>query len=397
MKYTTSGFTLLELAIVITVLTILAVATMPQIAEDYNRTRTHLTIGEIESFSEAARLYAHNNKGAWPDAPGCAGAIKKLKDGGYLQGVDEISPWTTRYDTSGCTNKLFTIKTDVTEQYKDWAGVILNAVHSTDYYQGKKHVVRTNVVLPGGVPATERLLHRYDEGNPELNRMDTAINMDGNDLQKVRDITSMRDITSVRDITLMGKIVDGDDTRHYLDPDQKSEMRNLELSTLKATHMRTQYGYAEQGTTGSYGYVAYDGRNNQNRDPKSEVGSVNVNDIWLRSGGNSGEWLSERLSKLSEMDNNTYVLLSMWMVVHRDHIYYPADKDCRNKGGEAQIVLLPGGYHDPGGGGEFTPSVIRVNNLDEHKAWTTRTATGWRIYFEEAITSRGLAQVYCAY
>lgn len=403
MKYKTKGFTLLELAIVITVLTILAVATMPQIAEDYNRTRTHLTIGEIESFSEAARLYAHNNKGAWPDAPQCNGAIQTLTDKGYLKGVDQNSPWKTLYKTS-CTDKIFTITTNVSKQHEDWAGVILNAVHSTNYDQTQQYVVHTNVVLPGGVPATRELLHRKEiKGSPELNTMETAINMNDQDLQKVRDITQ------VRDITLMGKIVDGSDpdAQHYLDPDQKSVMRNLELSTLKATHMSTQYGYAEQGTTGSYGYVAYDGRNNPNRNPKSEVGSINVNDILLRSGGKSGRWLSE-------LDKNTHVLLSMYSVAHRNIIDYPRKEDCTDKGGDPRIVVIPGGYWEYIYNGATPPGHHVASKISAKvesqvakqgiSAFPETINQGWRIYFywgdnanNAADEARGLAQVYCAY
>ncbi len=171
------GFTLLELAIFLVVLSIIAVVSIPNLREDINAQIINLTAGEIQYISESARLFAGRpdfGNGEWPDQANlCADAINVMlntPDFGFA-GIDQTSPFGEDYETEcDAERTFFRISVDTLEEV---SGTIANTLPATTV-DGATTV--TTVPLPATLVALNPILHRsFDISNPFLNQMETAL------------------------------------------------------------------------------------------------------------------------------------------------------------------------------------------------------------------------------
>lgn len=299
------GFTLVELAIVMTVAALFAAATIPPLVEDYNRTRTNLLIGEIQALSEAARLWAYDHEYTWPDyTHECKDTIEVLKEYRYLKAMDVVSPWKSRYETS-C--KIPTQLTIAVASHPKWARIVTNSLPATEpvtlpsFETLPDNGTKTHVYFPGSLPALSQVMHRvHDPSHPELNQMETTLNMTSeagspqdikgaNQLNAVN-VTAYDEKPDVQNTIKAGNIVDATSyvkALTFIDSNSP-DPNNPYVADPVGTTENVSYGIsklnqAKSATPNEYGLTMLSPSNKQNKDPKAYSGSVNLNDIYLRS------------------------------------------------------------------------------------------------------------------
>lgn len=191
------------------------------------------------------------------------------------------------------------------------------------------NVVTASVVIPGTETAHARFLNRF--GDNGQNVMEATLDLNGNLLDNA---------TSIR------------------------AQAGSELAIRGATTTRIQ---SQAGT--------------DNSDPENPDGSLNVNDIALRSlGAGNQQWLSHRLPKFAMMSS---VYVQDGVLVQQ-----PA---CAT-GGTPKIYLIPAGIHAEYVG--VTQAAFQV--------WATRLGNLWRVNVKEYGTGNviqpggtAIAQIYC--
>lgn len=182
-----SGFTLLEMAIVMTILGIIAALTTPSIINEINQRRANLTIEESQMIVDAARAY-RIQKGVWPGDDTCSDAINVLKSASppYLVGIPSTNKYNSPYSTS-CTLRSFSLDQNAVP---DWDGYITNGLAGTEIISSATSQIRTTIGIPGAEVALNAKLSRYASGNAELNRMRTTLLLGGNDISEVKNVSA---------------------------------------------------------------------------------------------------------------------------------------------------------------------------------------------------------------
>lgn len=115
-----SGFTLLELAVVLAVITILAGAAMPTVAKRVRVAYAQKTAQEIGIIQDASKNYYIDNKG-WP------ASISTLQTAGYLASAwSGSNPWGNAYAVSeGATPQTFKVSTTMPSELTGAATALL--------------------------------------------------------------------------------------------------------------------------------------------------------------------------------------------------------------------------------------------------------------------------------
>lgn len=143
-----SGFTLIELMVVLAVLGMLAAYTTPKFMEELNLRRANLTAEDTASIMDAARSYRVATA-SWPGgAINCTNALTVLKADGYLSA---LSP-TNRYNnaiTTSCDAKSFSV---VQEAIQDWDGYLTNNMSGTQITNAGSFQITSKVGIPGSEP-----------------------------------------------------------------------------------------------------------------------------------------------------------------------------------------------------------------------------------------------------
>lgn len=180
-----SGFTLMELAVVLAIMAILAVSTVPSYIDDINERRASLTAQETQAIIDGARAFRMKT-GTWPDAPLCAAALNTLQSGAtpYIGAVSGINKFNSPVSTS-CTSQTFSVDQNIVT---DWDGTVANYLPGTSVVSQSSHLIRTTIGVPGTEPALSDKLSRLANGNAELNRMRTTLLMGNNDITEVNHI-----------------------------------------------------------------------------------------------------------------------------------------------------------------------------------------------------------------
>jgi len=114
------GFTLLEIAVVLVVITILAGAAMPTVAKKVRIAYAQKTAQEIGIIQDASKNYYIDNKG-WP------ASISTLQTAGYLSSVwSGNNPWGNAYAVSeGATPQTFKVSTTMPSELTGAATALL--------------------------------------------------------------------------------------------------------------------------------------------------------------------------------------------------------------------------------------------------------------------------------
>ncbi|MDF5950393.1 prepilin-type N-terminal cleavage/methylation domain-containing protein [Pseudomonas aeruginosa] len=167
------GFTLIELAIVLAVMALIAVYTTPRYMEQLNQKRAILTAQETQSFLDAARSYRMQN-GSWPgQASSCANAKSVLESTSppTLAGISATNKYNQAV-TPACDANTFSITQSIAQ---DWDGVVANNLPGTVISNASTYTIRSTIGIPGSEPALNSKLSRVYTGDPEMNRMRTPL------------------------------------------------------------------------------------------------------------------------------------------------------------------------------------------------------------------------------
>ncbi|MBP5948073.1 prepilin-type N-terminal cleavage/methylation domain-containing protein [Pseudomonas sp. P9(2020)] len=187
MRKNSTGFTLVELAVVLMILGLLAGLTAPNIMEEMNARRAALTVQETQTIVDAARMFRAQN-GSWPGGGTCASALSTLTTSTppFLVGIGAVNKYGSVISTS-CTASTFSVDQTAIE---DWDGWIANSLPGTVVVDTTAHLLRSTVGIPGSEPALDGKLSRIATGNAELNRMRATLLLGGNDIQEVNNIST---------------------------------------------------------------------------------------------------------------------------------------------------------------------------------------------------------------
>jgi prepilin-type N-terminal cleavage/methylation domain-containing protein len=195
------GFTLVELAVVLAISAMIAIATVPNYMARLNQTRADTTIQDTQAIIDAARAY-RSEKGAWPGNATCSNAIAALgaTSPPMLLGVST----TNRYNypvTTSCTQYTFSVDQNTV---MDWDGVVVNGLPGSQIVNASTYQIRTTVGAPGTEAALDGKLSRIATGNAELNRMRTDLLMGNNSISEVNQITAQA--INTQTVTATGNI-----------------------------------------------------------------------------------------------------------------------------------------------------------------------------------------------
>lgn len=184
------GITMFEVTAAVTAGTLLLVAALPGQIERLEQRQLQVAAQQIYTLGDVAVLY-RNNRNRWPGelgTPACNidDVLDELIAEGLLVTRLDQTAWGEPLVTS-CTPVRFDVVTDAPAQRRaEEAAEILH----TSVVEGAGALpgyVQLRTIFPaGGVPAFEQLLHRVEvPGRPELNQMQTAINMAGNNINAI--------------------------------------------------------------------------------------------------------------------------------------------------------------------------------------------------------------------
>lgn len=182
-----SGFTLLEMAVVMAILGLVAALTTPNLIDELNQRRANFTIEETQMVVDAARAY-RIQRGVWPGDSTCSNAIQAMKSESppYIVGIPNFNKYNSLYSTS-CTLRSFSIDQNAVP---DWDGYIANSLAGTEIVSAATSQIRTTVGIPGTEAALDAKLSRFASGNAELNRMRTTLLLGGNDISEVNKLNA---------------------------------------------------------------------------------------------------------------------------------------------------------------------------------------------------------------
>lgn len=179
-----SGFTIFELVIVMTVMSILAAPFVYQQIQNFEEDRIEITVAEINDLFQSAQGYAaEEGDGDWPsEADNCASAITEMQNQGYLMSFSVTTPFGTNVTTSCTTGngKRFVVTVDAVTQGN---AELLDGYLPSSTVAGS--IVTVSVPMPAAIPALQHLLPR--DGSRE---MTGDLDMDGNDILNANQVTT---------------------------------------------------------------------------------------------------------------------------------------------------------------------------------------------------------------
>lgn len=181
------GILLLEIVIGLLVLSILLPQLVPNWPEIVGRNISERAIEETLTIWDASRnYYARNSE--WPDeSNNCADALTVLEAGDFIGNVGPNNAWDGAIATSCVPDTaILTISQPVID---DWQGYIAGQLTATKAVGTT--TIETVVPAPGTSAQTQTQLSRIAvPGAPELNRMETDLDMDSNAINNASEITA---------------------------------------------------------------------------------------------------------------------------------------------------------------------------------------------------------------
>lgn len=182
------GFTLIELAVVMMIISVLAMLTTPSIMNEINQKRAAIAVEETQLIVDAARSFRIST-GTWPGNATCSNALTVLKGGAtpMLVGIGTNNKYNSPFSTS-CTAQTFSVDQNAVA---DWDGYIVNSLAATEIVNAGTSQLRTTIGIPGSEPALDSKLSRIATGNAELNRMRTTLLLGGNNITEVNAIDAV--------------------------------------------------------------------------------------------------------------------------------------------------------------------------------------------------------------
>lgn len=233
-----SGFTIIELLIVMMIISILAVPFAYQHIKKFEEDRIAITIAEVNDLFQSAQNFAAEQDGEWPsEIDNCASAISTMETADYLQGFNLRSPFGTNLITSCTTGvgKRFNVTIDAINPGN---AELLKADLASSTVSGS--IVTVSVPMPSAIPALEHLLPR-DGSRPMTGDLD----MGGNRLLEVENIEFPEmDTTSGEAIYFAGIV-----------GNNELIQKNQCPAGLTPTPIIVPAGYSDNGTANPVGAV----------------------------------------------------------------------------------------------------------------------------------------------
>lgn len=182
------GFTLVELAVVMAILALLAALTTPRIIDEVNEKRAGVTVQETQAIIDAARTYRMKYS-TWPGHPTCLNALSVLSSMSppMLVGISSTNKYSSPVTTS-CTEYTFSVDQNAAE---GWDGYIANSLPATTIENDSTYLIRTTIGVPGSEPALDSKLSRVATGNADLNRMATTLFLGNHNIEEVNNILAV--------------------------------------------------------------------------------------------------------------------------------------------------------------------------------------------------------------
>ncbi|MBJ7265593.1 prepilin-type N-terminal cleavage/methylation domain-containing protein [Idiomarina abyssalis] len=173
------GFTIVELMVVVGVLGVMAASAVPAYIEHKKSQQVEDTKSDIELIQQAVYGYYRDNHTFPPN-------MQALASLGYYTGT-QTSPYGTQYAVNVDPGGQFT-----RIQFDTPAGVNTQRI-AKNFAQSS--FTQSNVSVATGRPTREAVantfIHRDEKpGCPECNQMETTLDMNGNDLENVRELNA---------------------------------------------------------------------------------------------------------------------------------------------------------------------------------------------------------------
>lgn len=181
------GLVLLEIIIGLLILALVLPLLVPNWKEIVGRNVSERTVEETLTIWDAARNYYARNQ-EWPDeSNGCADAITVMEAANAIGNVGPNNAWGNAITTSCIAGtSIMDVDQDVST---DWRGYILGQLPNSAGVGAAS--VNTVIAAPGTSAQTFTQLSRIAvAGSPELNRMETDLDMNGNDIDNAGVITA---------------------------------------------------------------------------------------------------------------------------------------------------------------------------------------------------------------
>lgn len=187
------GLVLLEIIIGLLILAILLPLLVPNWPEIVGRNISDRTIGDTNTIWDASRNYYAEN-GEFPDQTNnCAASLNVLVAGGFLGNIGPNNAWGNPITTSCAPgDPAMSIEQAIPS---DWQSYVLGQLSASANINATD--INTVIAAPGTSAQTYTQLSRVAvAGRPELNRMETDIDMGGNDINNAQDITATGNIVA---------------------------------------------------------------------------------------------------------------------------------------------------------------------------------------------------------
>lgn len=197
------GFSVLEVTVAFAVMGLLLVPLTSTLLNFQRQRMSNIAASEVLQIGEAAQNY-RAEVGEWPDETnGCVGGVNELIAAGYIGGVGNRTVWDGVYATQ-CPGTLTFEIALVAPSQRD-AESLQRAVPRATRVGAN---ITSSFPRPGIEPALDQLLHRTAEpGRPELNRMQTDIDMDDNSINNIGTLAWRNNVSITSDASDRMRIV----------------------------------------------------------------------------------------------------------------------------------------------------------------------------------------------
>lgn len=188
-----NGFTIVEVLVAQTIVILAGIALLPFIIEEAEQKILDTVANEMYVIGDAAKVY-HTRNGTWPNqANNCAvaQALADMEADGVLAGVTVASNFGTNYafDCTGGSLFRISVSTGAAADRTKYAQDLQNVLYASTL-DAATNTVQMNVPLPGAETALDQVLWRsFDASKPERNRMETAIDMNSQDIGNVNELS----------------------------------------------------------------------------------------------------------------------------------------------------------------------------------------------------------------
>lgn len=187
------GLVLLEIVIGLLILAIILPLLVPNWPEIVGRNISDRTIAETNTIWDAARTFYATN-GEFPDqANNCADSLTVLEAGGFIGNVGPNNAWGNAITTTCAPgDPAMSVEQAIPA---DWQSYVLGQLAASADINVTD--ISTVIAAPGtSAQAFTQLSRVAVAGRPELNRMETDLDMNGNDINNLQDLTANGTITA---------------------------------------------------------------------------------------------------------------------------------------------------------------------------------------------------------